>query len=214
MSNSAPIIPPGSPLQRTRPDRDSKFLVTVFAVLAVHVLLLSGLLIQGCKRQDSTSGISSNSSTVDESAVNTSRPAPSEEPLVRLPAPLVPQTTNVGAPQPAMAASHPGAPTPIPSAPESPVVTSAIPSPTTAPSPSLAQPAPSAPALAQPVEGETSTTVYAVKQGDTLTRIAKAHGTTVHAIRAANGLKTDRLLVGQKLKVPTATAKPATETAK
>jgi LysM repeat protein len=43
---------------------------------------------------------------------------------------------------------------------------------------------------------------YEVKRGDTLTRIAKTHGTTVKALREANGMKTDRILVGQKLKVP------------
>jgi LysM repeat protein len=49
-------------------------------------------------------------------------------------------------------------------------------------------------------EGKAST--YAVKPGDTLTRIAKDHGTTVKAIRAANNMKTDRLHVGQKIKIP------------
>lgn len=43
---------------------------------------------------------------------------------------------------------------------------------------------------------------YTVKSGDTLTRIANRHGTSVSALRAANGLRTSRLLVGQKLKIP------------
>jgi nucleoid-associated protein YgaU len=47
-------------------------------------------------------------------------------------------------------------------------------------------------------------TVYVVKSGDTLSRIAKAHGTTVKAIEAANGLNDDRILVGAKLKIPEA----------
>ena len=46
--------------------------------------------------------------------------------------------------------------------------------------------------------------VYAVKAGDTLTRIAKAHGTTVKAIEAANGLASDHIAVGAKLKLPEA----------
>jgi LysM repeat protein len=49
-------------------------------------------------------------------------------------------------------------------------------------------------------EGGTGT--HVVKGGETLTKIAKQHGTTIKAIRAANGLKTDRLTVGQKLKIP------------
>jgi LysM repeat protein len=48
-------------------------------------------------------------------------------------------------------------------------------------------------------------TVYTVKSGDTLTRIARNHGTTVSALRAANGLKVSRLLVGQKIKIPSST---------
>jgi LysM repeat protein len=52
--------------------------------------------------------------------------------------------------------------------------------------------------------------VYVVKTGDSLTKIARAHGTTVRAMRAANNLKTDRILVGQKLKVPAGDAADAT----
>ncbi len=46
--------------------------------------------------------------------------------------------------------------------------------------------------------------VYSVKTGDTLSRIAKAHGTTVKALKAANHLTTDKISVGEQLKVPTA----------
>lgn len=47
-------------------------------------------------------------------------------------------------------------------------------------------------------------TVYVVKRGDTLAKIARNHGTSVKAIRSANGLATDRLLPGKKLKLPEA----------
>ncbi|MGA2280653.1 MAG: LysM peptidoglycan-binding domain-containing protein [Verrucomicrobiota bacterium] len=47
-------------------------------------------------------------------------------------------------------------------------------------------------------------TLYVVKSGDNLTRIAKAHGTTVKALKAANGLANDRIVVGAKLKIPAA----------
>jgi LysM repeat protein len=43
---------------------------------------------------------------------------------------------------------------------------------------------------------------YTVKSGDSLTKIAKAHGTTVKAIKAENNLNTDHIKVGQKLKIP------------
>jgi len=46
--------------------------------------------------------------------------------------------------------------------------------------------------------------VYLVKSGDTLTRIAKTCGTTVKALKSANDLDNDRIVVGEKLKIPTA----------
>ena len=51
----------------------------------------------------------------------------------------------------------------------------------------------------------TSTTganIYEVKPGDTLTKIASAHKVTISQLRAANNLKTSRVNVGQKLKIP------------
>ena len=43
---------------------------------------------------------------------------------------------------------------------------------------------------------------YVVKSGDMLSKIAQRHGTTTQKLRDANGLKSDRLSVGQKLKLP------------
>jgi len=52
--------------------------------------------------------------------------------------------------------------------------------------------------------------VYTVKSGDTLSRIAGQTGASVRAIRSENNLKTDKIVVGQKLKIPAkATATPA-----
>ena len=46
-----------------------------------------------------------------------------------------------------------------------------------------------------------------VKRGDVLERIAKANGTTVSAIKKANNLQTERLSVGQVLRVPVGSKK-------
>ncbi len=46
-----------------------------------------------------------------------------------------------------------------------------------------------------------ATVSYTVKGGDTLAKIAKKHGTTVKAIRSANNLSSDKINVGQKLKI-------------
>jgi LysM repeat protein len=44
--------------------------------------------------------------------------------------------------------------------------------------------------------------VYVVKSGDTLGKIATAHGTTVRSIQKLNNLVTTQIRVGQKLKMP------------
>jgi len=51
--------------------------------------------------------------------------------------------------------------------------------------------------------------VYVVRSGDTLTKIARNNGITVAQLRAANNMKTTRVLVGQKLKIPARTAAAA-----
>jgi LysM repeat protein len=43
---------------------------------------------------------------------------------------------------------------------------------------------------------------YVVKSGDNLSKIAKAHGTTVRDLQRLNNLSTTQIRVGQKLKVP------------
>ncbi|MBI3882063.1 MAG: LysM peptidoglycan-binding domain-containing protein [Verrucomicrobia bacterium] len=48
--------------------------------------------------------------------------------------------------------------------------------------------------------------IYVVKSNDNLTKIAKQFGTSISEIRKANALKTDRLSVNQKLKIPTKVA--------
>jgi LysM repeat protein len=45
-------------------------------------------------------------------------------------------------------------------------------------------------------------TVYTVKSGDVLMRIARSHATTVKAILALNDMKTTSIKTGQKLKLP------------
>nr|WP_082341198.1 LysM peptidoglycan-binding domain-containing protein [Sporosarcina globispora] len=44
--------------------------------------------------------------------------------------------------------------------------------------------------------------IYEVKSGDSLTMIAKTYGTTAGDLKQYNGLQSDRLLIGQKLRVP------------
>jgi peptidoglycan endopeptidase LytE len=55
---------------------------------------------------------------------------------------------------------------------------------------------------------------YVVKSGDTLTKIAKKHGVSLKALRAANNMNTDHIKVGDKLTIPVKAeaAAPAPET--
>ncbi len=62
---------------------------------------------------------------------------------------------------------------------------------------------------AAPASSETGT--YKVKKGESLTGIAKKHGTTVKELRRINNLKTDQIKVDQTLKVPVKAPAPAPE---
>ena len=89
-----------------------------------------------------------------------------------------------------------------------------IPAGAAAPAPAHGTTTEHAGAAADTASGATGETVsYTVKGGDSLTKIAKKFGTSVKAVRAANGLKGNDIKVGQKLKVPAKAAAPAAEPA-
>jgi len=136
--------------------RRERFKRGFIAVVAALVVLLVGLLIEGCMSE--------------KTAATTPAPKVAELPAPQPNQPLVAQKPNP-CPQPNLSA-------------------------TTRPAPAI-----SGNAVATASHSET---LYVVKSGDTLTRIAKAHGTTIKALKAANSLEGDRLLVGEKLKIPEA----------
>lgn len=68
------------------------------------------------------------------------------------------------------------------------------------------------PAPPKPYTGPTS--VYTIKQGDTLGGIARAHKTSVAQLKAMNNMKNDIVVVGRKLTVPGAAAAAAAAPAK
>ena len=53
-----------------------------------------------------------------------------------------------------------------------------------------------------------SSHVYVVRRGDNLIQIARAHKTTVTALKAANGLKSSRIKAGQTLRLPAVISAP------
>ena len=65
-------------------------------------------------------------------------------------------------------------------------------------------PKPAASAPANVAAAAPAGKTYQVKKGDTLTRIARANGVTLRALREANSLRSDRILIGQKLSIPVA----------
>ncbi len=67
-------------------------------------------------------------------------------------------------------------------------------------SPKASAPKTSAPKASVVVSGPSAT--YVVKSGDSLSVIAQKHGVKTAVIREANSLKSDRIVVGQKLKIP------------
>jgi len=68
-------------------------------------------------------------------------------------------------------------------------------------------PKPTPPPAPAPTPANTTTAVYTVKSGDTLSGIASKHGTTYQKLAAYNGIANPNLIyVGQKIKIPGATA--------
>lgn len=251
MSTPNPLVPEGS-LQQSKGKSNVK--IAVFTILAIHAVLLVGLLMQGCKEKPKPTSL------VEESSLSNSIPdsTTAAVPTLGAPTDTVPSAT-VQDPVPATAV------TPLPATTS--VTTTVTPvaplsnTPVTAPTyvndagaaakeyviasgdtlgkvakenhislkalleanpsinptklqigqkiqiPGATTTASATPGVDANATADTAATtegVYVVKAGDVLERIAKTHGTSVKAIKTANNLKTDRLKVGQKLKLPAA----------
>ncbi len=213
MNNPNPFVPQGSMLEQKNKTR-SRVKVAVFCVVALNVLGLTALLMQGCKREQTEA--ENTPPTVDTNApptvdtnlpptVETNPPVAPPQVVTPAPAPETAATEYVvvkgdsfskiakkfGVTVKAVEAANPGVePTKL-------KVGQKISIP--AASAGAAAPAPAGMAPVAAGGGEES---YTVKSGDTLTKIAKAHGTTVKAIESENNLTTTQIKVGQKLKMP------------
>ncbi|HWH71470.1 MAG TPA: LysM peptidoglycan-binding domain-containing protein [Candidatus Sulfotelmatobacter sp.] len=181
MSN--PFIEPGSLLVELERRRRHRFQVGVYAVLGALLCMLMGLLIQGCQtaRPKTVTPLEPTPTLSANPTTNATLAAPPK---------LETNTAPASVAAPDKDARGPSARTSIPGSPATPAA-SAVPS---APTGNALEHAPAKPAAAE--------TIYVVKAGDSLSRIAKAHGTTVAALKAANGLKSDQIVVGKKLKIP------------
>jgi LysM repeat protein len=216
MKNSNPFVPQGSILEQQN-KRRSRLKLAVFCVLTVSVVGLSVMLIQGCKREQpvdtdvTTPTIDTNLMT----SVDTNPPVADTNPPVVEPPVAVAPTVVVPPPPPApttadyvvikgdtldkiakknhvtvkaLQAANPGVvPTKLKVG-QKLVVPGGISATSAAPDVAVVS---------------SASGTYVVKSGDSLMKIAKAHGTTVKAIQAQNNLATTRINVGQKLKIPT-----------
>jgi LysM repeat protein len=226
-----PFNKPGSPQAEQRRIRRERFKFVVWTIVVANVLLLMGMLIQGCQREPEASGTSGGSTaemgasdtngatlpqptsdtnglvtptfeaptknTVAESAVTYAPPDPvqggaKQYRVVKGDSFYKIARAN-GISMKALADANPGvdsAKLKVGQALQIPV--GAEPATTS----SASEPAHAS------AKVSLSSSRYVVKAGDTLGRIAKAHRTTVRAIKAANGLTSDRIAVGHSLKMP------------
>jgi LysM repeat protein len=155
-------------------------------ILAIHVVVIGGLLLQGCSKDKATT----TSNTELTTATNSSQMSTTPD---LVPAPMASNTVASTA-------------TPLPA------TSNATPAPV-APANVVATPAPLAPALpvATPVATPTGGKDYVIAAGDTIGAIAKRNGVTVKAMLEANpGIEPKKLQIGHKLQIPMGSALAAT----
>lgn len=220
MNSPSPLVPQGSSLAKQHQARSS-LKVKIFCALGVNVAVLLLLLMQGCKREQPQ--------PTEEMAPVFSETAPppmDTSPTNEAYAPA-PETNTVALPPPGgIVESTPPAPATVSDyailkgdtfftiAPKFGVTVKALQAanPTVDPAklqigkkivippPSAAMSPAGVAGGAAPVADNPST--YKVKSGDTLTKIAAEHHTTVKALQTANNLTDSRIKVGQVLKLP------------
>jgi LysM repeat protein len=210
-----PLIPQGSLLEQKNKSR-ARVKIAVFLVLTIHGIGLLALLMQGCKKEPDVSTQTeptNNPATTFVEPTNAPSAATNEMvantntlPPVAQPAPMTSATEYVIAKGDnfstiakkfhvsvkALMDANPGVePTKLKIG-QKISIPPATASGTSSTSSGTTGSTPGAP-------GEQ---VYTVKSGDSLTKIANDFGTTVKALRSLNNLKTDKIVVGQKLKIP------------
>jgi LysM repeat protein len=210
--------PPSSLLDAKQPSR-SRVKVAVFSVLAVHVAGLTALLLtQGCKREAQPE----TDPTLEMPLLDTNAPFYSD---TNLPPELTTGTNAYVPPTMDPYAPPGGAVPPVPAGTSEYVVKSGDSFYTIAKNngttvkaievanpgvdsrrlkigQKLVLPAPGTGAVAPTASTIVAANEYVVKSGDTLSRIATQFKTTVNELKSINGLTTDRINVGQKLKLP------------
>jgi LysM repeat protein len=227
MNNQTPLVPQGiiDPKNKGR----ARVKIAVFFVLAVHGIGLLALLLQGCHREDANAQAAQSTTNALPTLDATNAPALADTSTTATPtnvAPPVVEQTNVapvamaseyliakgdtyatiarkfGVTIKAIADANPGLePTKLRIGQKLHI-------------PAATKTVASAPAATSGSTAPAGAEAYVVKSGDTLSRIASEHHVSVRSIRTANNLRSDRIVVGQKLKIPVkASIAAATDTA-
>jgi LysM repeat protein len=179
MNNPSPLVPQGTQPKRGK----SSLYIKVLMILAVHVVVIGGMLLQGCKDTGKTE---TKDPSLSQSGGDMTTPSNSLATGDTIPAVNTMMMSNqavatLPANQPAITAVPTG----------SGVATTAIPSP------------------AVPVAATVASTDgkdYVIARGDTLAAIAKRNSVSLKTLMDANpGVSPKKLRVGQKIQVPGST---------
>jgi LysM repeat protein len=241
MNNQSPLVPQGSLLDQKNKGR-ARVKIAVFLVLAIHGVGLMALLMQGCKKEpDTTTGATNAAANAEPT--NTPAPTfvePTNSPALASTNGLPGGTSTVATPIPEQPQTPPNPP---PATASDYTIAkgdtfSTIAKKFHVPTKSLLEANPSVeptklkigqtihiPAVltaalmttgitAAPITDTGSTgKTYSVKSGDSLSKIAGEFGVSVKALRSENHLKTDKIVVGQKLTIPGKTSITTTSAA-
>lgn len=222
MNTQSPLVPQGSFLEQPNKGR-ARVKIAVFVVLAIHGIGLMALLMQGCKKEPDTSitagADQTNTNTAQIFAEPTNVPPPASNPP-SLQTNINTPTEPVTPPPTPPSATHPTEYKVLKGdnfstiARKFHVTTKAITDANPGVDPAKLQigqtlhiPAPAVPtatngAGATPADAAAGEQIYSVQSGDNLIGIAAKFKVTVKALRSANDLTTDKIKVGQKLKIP------------
>ena len=229
MNEPSPLVPQGSFEAQAR--RKSHVRIAVFGILAVHVVVLGGLLILGCKREEKPM---EHADTPPPLATNDLTPPPFGTDVV-----VAAGTNLVAAATNAIGGIPPVIPPIVPPVDAGPATEHKIAkgesfstlaakyhvslksivdaNPNLVPTKLKIGDVVKVPAKsAAPAVAPGTTTAapdaadtYTVKSGDVLGSIATKHGTGVKEIQKLNNMTTTQIKVGQKLKLPPKSAPPA-----
>lgn len=183
MNEPSPLVPQGSFEAQAR--RKSHVKIAVFSILAVHVVVLGGLLILGCKREEKPE-VADNAGTPPALEQDLTPPPFGAEAVTTSTPPVTPVEPLAGSPQTGNPAGNPAPVTPNTSL----------------------QPPPVAPVtpVQPPVQPATETAAvieHKITRGESFSTLATKYGVTVKAIQDANpNLVPTRLQIGNVVKIP------------